>query len=94
MDNQDELSIEECAEMLLNLSAAVADLQVDDESRAAIFYCLNRVAEHFDIPVNEVATEPPNEGVTIRVTQSEGPPPPDTQGPVLRIIDGDKPDDD
>ena len=96
MAQNEDLTIEECAEMLLNLSAAVADLQVDEESRQAIFYCLNRVADHFGIPVNEVLEEygPEQPGITIKVTEHKGQPPGDTTGPVFRVIDGDKNDDD
>ena len=92
----EELSIEECAELLLNLSAAAADMQVDDESREAIYYCLDRVAEHFGIPViRETLPTTTEEGIVLHVKehhQDNVEPIKKNKGPVFRVIDGGEPD--
>lgn len=86
----EDLSIEECAELLLNLSAAAADIQIDDESREAIYYCLDRVADHFGIPVvrETITVDDEHQGITIHVKETHTDTPTKGQGPVFRVIDG------
>jgi hypothetical protein len=49
-DNPEEIDIQEVVEALLNICAQSAEMQLDDDSRLAIYDMCDIVAEHHNIP--------------------------------------------
>ena len=50
MSDEQSIDIQQIIEALLNICGQAAEMQIDEESRAAIYDMCDAVAEHHDIP--------------------------------------------
>ena len=61
-DSEELVGIQQVVEALLNICGQAAEMQIDEESRAAIYDMCDAVAEHHDIPRVDALVEDHGDG--------------------------------
>tara|TARA_B100000780_G_C21095991_1_gene442011 strand:+ start:616 stop:942 length:327 start_codon:yes stop_codon:yes gene_type:complete len=71
-NNEQDVDIQQVVEALLNICGQAAEMQIDEESRAAIYDMCDAVAEHHDIPRVDAIVEEHEGGTTVASYYGEG----------------------